>query len=160
MAAQDQQGREQFTAWLRGRVEERGYVIDGRKSAPGRGQAALAKDSGVEQSVLSRVLSGRAMPSPQTLLGLARALSVDPIDMLHRGGHDELIQDLTTVVQAHDALAGSVVQRDRVLGLIGSSGLPERVRLELAAQYRRRLAQIEQDFSGLVAALREDEAAG
>jgi len=152
MATQDQPDRQAFTDWLRERVEERGYALDGRASRQHPGQSKLAADSGVEQSVLSRVLAGKGgTPRMATLVGLARALDMDPAEMLERAGRGEDAERLRTARRK----AVEQSERDKVLDLIESSGLPEPIRRELAANYRRRLISAEEDVLGMLAALHE-----
>jgi transcriptional regulator with XRE-family HTH domain len=46
-------------------------------------QARLAKDSGLSESHISRIIKGDHLPAPDKLGAMAEALSVDPV-MLHR----------------------------------------------------------------------------
>ncbi len=150
---QDQWDRQAFTDWLRERVEERGYALDGR-SGHQPGQSQLAADSGVVQSVLSRLLSGSGKGGPPrmaTLVGLARALNMDPVEMLERAGRGEDAQRLRAA--RREAVEQS--EPDKVLDRIESSGLPEPIRRELAANYRRRLISAEEDVLSMLAALHD-----
>jgi len=147
MAAQDQDTDAAFVAWLRDRVEERGYALDGRARRAG-GQSLLAAKAGVPQSVISRALSGRGKPSIETLIGLAHALDTDAAEMMERAGYTRQAQ----IVRAARSRGGDGL--DDVLDRIEASGLPVGARRELASQYRRRLAQLDADILGMLDAVR------
>ncbi len=86
-----------------------------------------------------------------TLVGLARALNMDPTVILERAGRVAEAQQLRAAKREAIEQSG----RDKVLDKIESSGLPEPIRRELAANYRRQLIRAEEDVLSLLTALHE-----
>lgn len=56
------------------------------KVLDGRSQYWLARESGVGQSTISRLVRGKGKPTPETLEALARALGIDPSVFMELAG--------------------------------------------------------------------------
>lgn len=72
-----------FADWLRGRMRQRGYDLDGARAG---GMTRLAADADVSLSVISRALNEGRTPDLESLRGLGRALGVSLGDMLVAAG--------------------------------------------------------------------------
>ncbi|MFJ9892689.1 XRE family transcriptional regulator [Streptomyces sp. NPDC091280] len=73
---------EQFAAWLRRQLEERGYDLKPR----GGGQTRFAADSGLGGGTVSRMLRGQAVTETRTLQTLAAALRLPLAEVLVAAG--------------------------------------------------------------------------
>lgn len=67
---------EGFPGWLSERLVDRNWLI-----------ADLAKASGLTGSLISRWMSGRQQPSPESLLAVSQALHVDITEVLTQAGY-------------------------------------------------------------------------
>ncbi|MYS78169.1 helix-turn-helix domain-containing protein [Streptomyces sp. SID5926] len=74
---------QEFAEYVRDAARRAGYDID---SPRGGGRTALARDTGMSQSSVGRMLAGRAMPDPAYLEALATALRVPLPDLLVLSG--------------------------------------------------------------------------
>jgi transcriptional regulator with XRE-family HTH domain len=72
-----------FSAYVRDAARRAGYDID---SPRGGGKTALARDTGMSQSSVGRMLAGKAMPDPAYLEPLAAALRVPLPELLILSG--------------------------------------------------------------------------
>lgn len=72
-----------FAEYVRAAARRAGYDID---SPRGGGRTALARDTGMSQSSVGRMLAGKAMPDPAYLEPLALALHVPLPDLLVLSG--------------------------------------------------------------------------
>ncbi|MFK0233759.1 helix-turn-helix domain-containing protein [Streptomyces vinaceus] len=70
---------ESFVAWLREMLERRGYTERGA-------QRRFAKDAGMSEPTLSRLLRGGGVPDVKTLESLSKALRVPLPELLVRAG--------------------------------------------------------------------------
>jgi len=66
---------EEFTEWLRAEMEERGWE-----------NVDLAREAGVSDPQVSRVLSGSRGAGPDFCVAVARALGRDPVYVFRRAG--------------------------------------------------------------------------
>lgn len=73
---------EEFAAWLDPHMRAAGYDLE-RLSG---GRAAFAEAVGVSGATVTRWLQGKSMPDPDKFEPIAKALNVDPIDMLKEIG--------------------------------------------------------------------------
>lgn len=73
---------EEFAAWLEPAMRAAGYNLD-RLSG---GRLAFAEAVGVAPGTVTRWLQGKSMPDPDKFEPIAKALHVDPIDMLQEIG--------------------------------------------------------------------------
>lgn len=75
-------GRPTWLAWLTGVLTSKGYDL-----SPGRsgGKAQLARDTGLSQGIITRLLSGEAV-SYETLLSLSRGTGIPVADLLIQTG--------------------------------------------------------------------------
>lgn len=73
----------EWLPWLKEVIRQRGYDIDSQKSGA---RTALARDAGIPESTLSRILTGAGTPQYETCVILARALDVPLQVMLIRTG--------------------------------------------------------------------------
>jgi transcriptional regulator with XRE-family HTH domain len=71
----------EFAKWLRQKAAEAGFPIDVRGSI-----SRLAQVAGTDVGQTSRALHGKAVPAPDTLRLLARALNVHVIEMYIQAG--------------------------------------------------------------------------
>ncbi|MFJ3044007.1 helix-turn-helix domain-containing protein [Streptomyces tendae] len=74
---------QEFAEYIRAAARRAGYDID---SPRGGGRTALARDTGMSQSSVGRMLAGKAMPDPAYLEALATALRVPLPDLLVLSG--------------------------------------------------------------------------
>ena len=74
---------QRFADYIRPAVVAAGYDID---SPRGGGKKALAEAAGMSASSVGRMLSGRTLPDPAHLEGLARVLGVPLMELLIRSG--------------------------------------------------------------------------
>lgn len=70
---------EEFAAWLEPAMRRAGFDLD-RLSG---GRLAFAEAVGVNPGTVTRWLQGKSMPDPDKFEAIAKALDVDPIDMLY-----------------------------------------------------------------------------
>lgn len=73
---------EEFAAWLEPAMRRAGFDLD-RLSG---GRLAFAEAVGVNPGTVTRWLQGKSMPDPDKFEAIAKALSVDPIEMLYGTG--------------------------------------------------------------------------
>lgn len=69
--------------WLKREMPRRGYPIEGARAG---GLSRLADDAGISRAALSRIMSGQAEPSLDTLRALGRCLGYSNLDMLRFAG--------------------------------------------------------------------------
>lgn len=74
---------DQFAAYVKAAARAAGYDIDRVNSGD---KARLARDAGMSPTTLSRLLAGERMPDAKYLAPLARALRLNPIDLLVESG--------------------------------------------------------------------------
>lgn len=73
---------EKFGEYLAKVAPSAGYDL----SSGSGGRAHLAKAAGMSPSAISRALDGKTLPKPSAMNGLAKALGIDPREMLIQGG--------------------------------------------------------------------------
>ncbi|WP_416964385.1 helix-turn-helix domain-containing protein [Streptomyces sp. Agncl-13] len=73
---------EQFGAWLRIQIEQRGYDLTPR----GGGQSRFAERAGLSNSTVSRILRGQAVTETRTLQAIATALRLPLAEVLVAAG--------------------------------------------------------------------------
>ncbi|MBK6015588.1 helix-turn-helix domain-containing protein [Streptomyces sp. MBT53] len=73
---------EQFGAWLKGQLEQRGYDLKPR----GGGQSRFAEDAGLGGGTVSRILRGQAVTETRTLQAIAAALRLPLAEVLVAAG--------------------------------------------------------------------------
>lgn len=83
MPDQDELRAEEFAAYVRDAARRAGYDID---SPRGGGKTSLARDTGMSQSTVGRMIAGKAMPDPAYLEPLAAALRVPLPELLVLSG--------------------------------------------------------------------------
>lgn len=76
------EGRPEWLAWLTGVLTDQGYDLSSERSG---GRAKLARDTGLSQGIVTRLLAGQAV-SYETLLTLARGTGIPIQDLLIRAG--------------------------------------------------------------------------
>lgn len=81
--ARSQSELETFATYVRMAARRAGYDIDTPRSG---GKTALAQDSGISLSTISRVLAGTRALDPGSYEGLARALRVPLRELMVEGG--------------------------------------------------------------------------
>lgn len=79
---EDAEERPKWLAWLTGVLTDKGYDLSSDRSG---GRAQLARDTGLSQGIITRLLSGQAV-SYETLLTLSRGTGIPIRDLLIRTG--------------------------------------------------------------------------
>lgn len=64
--------------------------------ARGLNQSSLARKSGVERTVICRIMTGKARPRPEQIGWMAKALGVDSSELLLEADLPQELQDLVT----------------------------------------------------------------
>lgn len=127
----DEQRRVPFSEWLRARMEASGYGTTGDR--PG-GQVRLAADAGVSQSIISRALAGKSVPSPEALLRLSMTFGTPYAEALRAADLEPLAEHLEQL-----AVAEASQQEDPIIARIQhAAGLTPFARVQLIAFYSRR----------------------
>ena len=98
-----------FAAWLAGEISRRGYDLNRHG-----GQARFARDAGLNDSIVSRLLRGSADPDIKTCVAIARVLGCKTIHVLVAAGLIPDAEDDTT-----PALSRPLTQREHLVGLVG-----------------------------------------
>ncbi|MEU3161373.1 helix-turn-helix transcriptional regulator [Streptomyces griseoincarnatus] len=111
MPDHDDRITQEFSAYVRDAARRAGYDID---SPRGGGKTALARDTGMSQSSVGRMLAGKAMPDPAYLEPLAAALRVPLPELLVLSG---LISREAFTVEAQQARALSPREAAADLGI-------------------------------------------
>jgi transcriptional regulator with XRE-family HTH domain len=75
-------GRPEWLAWLTGVLTDKGYDLSSDRSG---GRAHLARDTGLSQGIITRLLTGQPV-SYETLLSLARGTGIPIQELLVRTG--------------------------------------------------------------------------
>ncbi len=82
-----------FSSWFVTLMRKKGYAVDGPRAG---GQAKLAEDSGVSNTVISHMMNGRRIPDVQTMVKVAPLLGTNVREMLLRSGRvleEDLVAD-------------------------------------------------------------------
>lgn len=75
-------GRPQWLVWLTGVLTDKGYDLSSERSG---GRAVLARDTGLSQGIVSRLMDGQSV-SFETLLSLSRGTGIPYAELLIRTG--------------------------------------------------------------------------
>lgn len=84
-----------FGVWLRREMERRGYELEGPRAG---GRTRLAKETGLNLSIISRILGENRVPEVKALRAIASVLAIPITDMLVHAG--VLEPDDVTQIQA------------------------------------------------------------
>ncbi|MFF2650543.1 helix-turn-helix domain-containing protein [Streptomyces sp. NPDC058045] len=105
--------RHRFGARVSEAARSAGYDIDGRG-----GKAQLARDAGMSESSVGRVLAGKVIPDPKYFEPLARVIKIDPVELFIEA--ELLSPNSVAAVWSSDrstrilvARIGEMTQRDR-----------------------------------------------
>ncbi|GGO98228.1 helix-turn-helix domain-containing protein [Wenjunlia tyrosinilytica] len=107
----DDPSGESFVLWLREIAVSRGFDVSPR----GGGRHRLAQEMGMSQSAIGRLIAGQTMPDVETLVRLARALHVSPLEMIIRSG--KLSENDLPAVQPGPA--GSMLSAEEAATFLG-----------------------------------------
>lgn len=96
--------RERFGAKVSDAARRAGYDIDGHG-----GKAQLARDTGIPESSVGRMLAGKTMLDPKYFAPLAKAVNLDPVDLFVEA--ELLPPDSVTDVWSQDRTTRVLVAR-------------------------------------------------
>ncbi|MGW1160343.1 hypothetical protein ACWD48_19425 [Streptomyces sp. NPDC002519] len=99
-----------FSTWLAEEISRRGYDLNRHGE-----QARFARDAGLNDSIVSRLLRGSADPDARSCLPIARALGCTTARVLAAAGFIPAEE-----VDAMPATSRPLTQREHLVGLVGN----------------------------------------
>lgn len=99
---------ERLSTYVRQHALAAGYDIDRTNSGE---KARLARDAGMSETTLSRLLAGKRMPDAKYLAGLATAIGVNPIDIFIES---DILPAKSRSQDPHKEVASSPITPDEV----------------------------------------------